>query len=133
MVLSFSKGWLKSKNVGKQRLYRQNAPLHTSRRMVKSHLSTDLKKKYGIRNISVRSGDKIKVMRGKFKGHMGKIEEVNLKTKKISIEGIERTRIDGNKTKIMIDPSNVMITELTLDDKKRAKKLKVRKNDKTAS
>ena len=49
------------------------------------------------------------------------------------ITGIEATKKDGNKVAVMINPSNLVVEELNLEDKKRNEKLtknhdKVRKN-----
>ena len=81
-------------------------------------------KKYGIRSIRVRKGDKVKVMRGSFKGEERKIDRINTKTQKIYLEKIEISKIDGSKTTRPFNSSNLLITDLNLDDKKRMKKLK---------
>ena len=117
---SWSKFWKSSKKPGKQRKYRHNAPLHIRRKLVSSHLSKELMKKHGKRSIAVVTGDKVKVARGQFRGHTGKIEKVDVNHCKVFVTGIEITKKDGNKTTYPIDPSNVIITELKLDDKKRS-------------
>ena len=40
-------------------------------------------------------------------------------SKKISIDGIELTRKDGTKREVRFHPSNLMITDMILEDKKR--------------
>lgn len=121
----FSRSWKSSKKRKKQRKYRYNAPLHIRQRFVSAHLSKQLRAKYKKRNIPVKKGDTVAIMRGKFKKHSGKVENVNLKMSKVFISGIEATRKDGTKSRVALEPSNLMITELNLDDKKRAKKLGV--------
>ena len=86
-------------------------------------LSKELKGKYKKRSLTIRKGDAIKVLRGQFKGKTGKIDRVNLKTTKVYITGIESTKKDGTKTFYPFGPSNLIITELNLDDKKRVKGL----------
>ena len=95
--------------------------------MLSVNLSKELKEKHEKRNIPVRKGDKVKVLRGKFKGKQGKVNEVNLKTSKIVIEGIQIKKKDGSKVNIRLQPSNLQIMELNLEDKKRIQKLGIKK------
>jgi len=127
MKSKFSKHWKASKQPRKQRKYRANAPLHLRKKMLSVNLSKELKEKHEKRNIPVRKGDKVKVLRGKFKGKQGKVNEVNLKTSKIVIEGIQIKKKDGSKVNIRLQPSNLQIMELNLEDKKRIQKLGIKK------
>jgi len=120
MKKKFSKSWKSSKQVRKQKKYRINAPLHIKHKMLASNLSKELRKKYSKRNIEIRKDDKAKIMRGEFRGKEGKIIEINLKKMKVYIEGIQKTKKDGTKVNVPIDPSNIQITELK-EDKKRMK------------
>lgn len=115
----FSGTWKSSKKPRKQRKYRLNAPLHIKQKFASAHFSKDLKKKYGKRNVGLRKGDKVKVMRGQFRNKEGKIEKIDLKKTRIFVNGIEITKKDGTKKMIALHPSNLMITELNLDDKLR--------------
>ena len=117
----FSSSWKSSKKQKKQRKYVFKAPLHIKQKLVHAHLSKELRKKYSKRNSSVRKGDKVKVLRGQFKKHEGKVERVDLKNIKIFIAGVEKTKKDGNKALIGIHPSNLMIVDLNMDDKLRQK------------
>ena len=121
MKTKFSSSWVKSKKPRKQRKYRYNAPLHIKQRFVGAHLSKELRKKYNKRSINLRKGDSVKVMRGEFKNKIGKIEEINLKRTLVYVSGIEVTKRDGTKSRRSINPSNLMITELNMDDKMRNK------------
>jgi large subunit ribosomal protein L24 len=123
MNKEFSKNWIGSKQPRKQRKYRYNAPLNIRYSFVSSHLSKELRKTYSNRSIPARKGDKVKILRGDFKGKIGKIIEVELKEGKVKIEGIEIIKKDGSKVLRRIDPSNIIITELNIDDKKRQKTL----------
>ena len=84
-------------------------------------LSKDLRKKYGKRNIEVREGDEVIIMRGKFKKRIGKVMEVDMNNSKVSIEGIQNTKRDGSKTSLWFYPSKIMIKELNMEDKRRIK------------
>lgn len=123
MKTKFSSSWNRSIQPRKQRKYRHNAPLHIKQKFISTHLSKDLRKKYNKRNINLRKGDNVKVMRGQFKNKQGKVDEINLKKTVVYINGIEITKKDGTKTRHPLHPSNLMIIELNLDDKMRQKKL----------
>jgi len=119
----FSNTWKSSKKPRKQRKYIFNAPLHTKQKFTHSHLSKELRKKYGKRSIGLRKGDKVRIMRGKFKKHEGKVENISLKNTRVFVSGVEITKKDGTKKSLALQPSNMMVTELNLDDKLRQKLL----------
>jgi len=122
------KSWKSSIQPRKQRKYRYNSPLHKKQKLVSSHLSKELKQKYNKRSIGIKLGDKVIIARGQFKNKTGKIEKVDLKKSKVIVSGIEIERKDGTKTKPLIEPSNLIITELIIEDKKRKKILDRWKN-----
>ncbi len=124
--MSWSKAWNSSKSPRKQRNYRTNAPLHVKQRFLNVHLSKELREKYGTRKIRVRKGDKVKIMRGQFAKKTGKVDRVSIIYEKVYVEGIEIQKKDGSKAYYPMNASNLMITELNLDDKKR--KLKIERN-----
>lgn len=115
----WSKSWKSSKNPRKQRKYIHKLPLHIRKTILSATLSKELRKKYNRRSMPVRKDDKVKVLRGQFKKKTGKISKVNLKKIRIHIEGVENIKKDGSKVPYPVHPSNVMITELNLDDKRR--------------
>lgn len=119
----WNKCWKASKKPRKQRKYVFNLPLHIRKTLLATLLSKELRKKHNRRNLPVRVGDKVKILRGQFKKKTGKITKVELKDLKIHIEGIENIKKDGSKVPYPVYPSNVMITELNLDDRKRQKVL----------
>ena len=121
MKTKFSSSWKKSKQPRKQRKYRYNAPLHVKQKFVSTHLSKELRKKYKKRNVNLRKGDSVKVMRGQFKNKFGKVDEVDVKKTSVYVEGIETVKRDGTKSRYPIHPSNLIITEVNLDDKMRNK------------
>jgi len=123
MKAKFSKHWNKSKQPRKQKKYIANAPLHIKSKFLNSHLSKELIQKYGRRSFRVITGDKVKVMRGQFKGKDGKVERVNMKKSTVYVTKMEKEKIDGSKTLYPLKASNLQIIELKLDDKKRIAKL----------
>lgn len=130
MKQKFSRSWKTSKQPRKQRKYRYNAPLHLRHKFLSAHLSKELKSKFGKRSIPVRKGDEVKIMCGGFKRFIGKVDHVDLKKCRVYVEGVKVKRVDGSEVLKPIQPSNLLITKLNLDDKKRqaiferAKKLK---------
>jgi large subunit ribosomal protein L24 len=104
------------------------APHHKRRKFLSSHLAEDLMLKYNLRSLPVRKGDTIKVLRGSFKGYLGKVARVDTKKRKIIVEGITIAKADKTQVSRPIDPSNVLITKLDLSDPWRAKKLEARKD-----
>jgi len=126
MKQKFSKHWKTSSQPRKQRKYRANAPLHLKKKFVSVNLSKELRKKHEKRNIPVRKGDTVKIMRGKFKGKQGKIIAVKLNISKVNIEGIQIKKQDGSKVNVRLQPSNLQIIELNLEDRKR----KIKKENK---
>ena len=126
MKAEWSKSWNGSKQPRKQRKYRFNAPLHIKQKLMHVHLSPELRTKYGRRQILVRKGDKVKIMRGQHKNKSGEISRVMLKFEKIHIQGIDNVKKDGSTAPIGFKASNLMITILFLEDKIRKAKLKVK-------
>jgi len=107
----------------KQRKMLYTAPKHRRQKMMKAHLSDDLFGRYGIRSLTVRKGDVVRVMRGKFKGHEGKVVEVNLKNMRVAVEGVTVRKVDNTAVQYWIHPSNLMLIKLDLSDPKRKEKL----------
>ena len=121
MKTHFSPAWLQSKQPRKQRKYRYNAPLHLRQKMLSAHLDKALRREHKRRSMRIAAGDEVVVVRGEHRKRRGKVSEVDLKKLKIYIDGVTRKKISGQESKIAIDPSNVVITKLDMDDKKRLK------------
>ncbi len=119
----FSTSWKRSTQPRKQRKYRHNLPLHLKQKMLHVHLSPELRKKYEIRNILIRKGDKVRVMRGQFAKKEGVVERVNLKRERVYVNGIENIKKDGTKLLYPLNSSNLMILSFDLSDKIRKQKL----------
>lgn len=102
----------KSKQPRKQRrwLYK-TSKLHERHRLLNARLSEDLRKKYGKKAVRVRKGDKVRIMRGEFEGHEGKVIEVDMKKGIIKVDGATVAKSDGTEVAVPIHPSNVMILD----------------------
>jgi len=121
MKSNFSTSWKSSVQPRKQRKYRRNAPYHLRQSLLSTHLSAELRKQHGKRNIGLRKNDTVKILKGGHKGQSGKINSINTGKTAAYIDGIEATRRDGTKSLIPIQVSNLMITELEKGDSKRIK------------
>jgi large subunit ribosomal protein L24 len=114
---------MKSLKSRKQRKEYFNAPLHKKRKWISSHLEENLLLKYDKRRVTLVEGDNVKIMRGSFKGHEGKITNVNQRRRFVEVEGLVMTKADGKKIPKPIHASNLLITKLNLTDKWRRDKL----------
>jgi large subunit ribosomal protein L24 len=106
----------------KQRKFRYTAPLHVRSRFMGCRLNDELTKKYG-RSARVVVGDTVKIMRGDHAGVEGKVRDIDVKREQVIIEGVSVAKADGKEQPRPIHPSNLMITRLNLDDKKRVASL----------
>ena len=111
----------KSRQPRKQRKAYFNAPLHKRQKLMSAPLSPELREKYGVRNLPVRVGDKVRVMRGDFKGHEGKVVKVDLRKYRIYVDGVVIKKASGETVFRPLHPSKVMIIELDLKDPWRKK------------
>ena len=120
MRQEFSREWISSTQVRKQRKYRYNAPLHLRHKMLSAHVHKSLRKEYG-RSLPVRKGDEVKVVRGSFRGKTGEVTLVDLNKLKIYIGTMKRKKVSGQDVNVPIDPSNVVIIKPVMTDNERKK------------
>lgn len=113
-----------SSKPSKQRLNQRVAPAHMKRNQISAPLSETLREKHGRRSVSLRRGDRVKIVRGDYAGVEGKIEDVETKTARIYVEGVTREAVAGTTKRVPIHSSKVMVTALNLDDKRRDEKLR---------
>jgi large subunit ribosomal protein L24 len=114
---------LKSHQPRKQRKAFFNAPLHKKNKSVVAHLSMNLSSKYNKRNFPVIKGDRVEVMRGKYKGYKNEVSKVDVKYSSLIIEGATSSKVDGTIVARSIHCSNVRILKLNLSDPWRRRKL----------
>lgn len=103
----------------KQRKKMSEAPAHKRQDMVSSILEKDLREEFGRRNLQLKSGDEVEVMRGDFKGETSEVRKVDLNDLKVTLEDVTKEKVDGTETRPKIDPSNLMIIEPDLSDPER--------------
>ena len=124
MKAKFNKSWNSSKQPRKQVKFRANAPNHIKRTFMGAPLDKKLREKYGRRTIEVKKGDEVKIMRGKFKGKQGKVGTVDVSNTRLTVDGVQRAKKNGEKLETWFDPSIVKI--IVLDDKD-SRRMKSRK------
>lgn len=99
------------------------ATMKTASSQLSCLLSKNLRKKYGKRTIRVLEGDSVKVIRGEFTGVDGKVTKVSNADGGLSIEGVKKEKLKGEKYDVYIHTSNIEVTALNTDDKWRINKL----------
>nr|8HKU_L24P Chain L24P, 50S ribosomal protein L24 [Sulfolobus acidocaldarius DSM 639]8HKV_L24P Chain L24P, 50S ribosomal protein L24 [Sulfolobus acidocaldarius DSM 639]8HKY_L24P Chain L24P, 50S ribosomal protein L24 [Sulfolobus acidocaldarius DSM 639]8HKZ_L24P Chain L24P, 50S ribosomal protein L24 [Sulfolobus acidocaldarius DSM 639]8HL1_L24P Chain L24P, 50S ribosomal protein L24 [Sulfolobus acidocaldarius DSM 639]8HL2_L24P Chain L24P, 50S ribosomal protein L24 [Sulfolobus acidocaldarius DSM 639]8HL3_L len=108
-----------SSKPSKQRKLVYNLPNHLRYKLLTARLSEDLEKQYGIKRISIRKGDSVKLMRGSQVGYEGKVVEVDRKRGRVAIEGLTKKKADGTPVYVWVHASKVIITKLDTGDKER--------------
>ena len=108
-----------SRQPRKQRKAYFQAPLHRRQKLMTAPLSRELREKYGVKNLPVRKGDKVRVVRGDFKGKEGEVVRVDLREYRIYVDGVTIEKADKTPVFRPLHPSKVEIIELKLDDWRR--------------
>ncbi len=102
---------LETKQPRKKRKALYQAPLHVKQKLAHIHLSKDLRKKMKARSLVAKKGDKVKVVRGEFRGREGKISEVDLRRMRLFVEGLVHKKQGGKEVPAAIHPSNCILVE----------------------
>ena len=110
-----------SKQPRKQRKALYNAPAHARGKHLSATLSKDLRADLGKGSLPLRTGDKVRVVRGDFKGHEGEVLTVDYSSYKVTIEEVTLAKPDGTTTFLPVDPSNLVIIDADLKDDRRIK------------
>ncbi|ELY90847.1 MULTISPECIES: 50S ribosomal protein L24 [Natrialba] len=112
-----------SKQPHKQRTQTERAPLHKRQKQLHATLSEDLREEYDTRRTRVNAGDTVEVMRGDYAGDEGDVIRAILEDGVIHVEDVTVETADGEEVPRPLDPSNVRITELDLEDERREARL----------
>ena len=89
-----------------------NAPLHVRKKQVKAPLSPELRKEQKKKNIIVKKGYKVKVVRGAHKGKEGQVLRVSYMKRMIYVESITKPNSRGDDKPVPIHPSNTMVISI---------------------
>ena len=110
-----------SKQPRKQRKALYNAPAHARGKHLSASVSKDLRDKIGKKSLPLKTGDKVRILRGDFTDQEGEIVGVDYGNYKVTIENITLSKPDGTATLLPIDPSNLLIIDANLKDDRRIK------------
>ena len=115
---------VKSSKPGKQRKAQYNASMHTKRKRVSARLQLDKpdERFAGVRSVTVRAGDTVRVIRGDFshggKRHGGKrkaepltgpVIGIDANNGRILIEGAKQSKSDNREEAVPVHASNVVV------------------------
>ena len=118
-----------SRQPRKQRIQTERAPLHKRHAQLNATLSEELREEYGTRRTRVNAGDTVEVLRGDHAGEEGEVLRTILKDGVIHVEGVTVETADGEEVPRPIDPSNVRLTDLDLEDERREARLEAGDNE----
>jgi len=97
----------------KKRKAMYSAPLHHLQKLVSVHLGKELRKQLKKRAIAIRKGDKILVLKGKFKKREGVVARVELKNSLVFVEGITSKNQRNKEFLAALKPSHLVALQLT--------------------
>ncbi|NKE35564.1 50S ribosomal protein L24 [Natronococcus sp. JC468] len=112
-----------SKQPHKQRTQTERAPLHKRQKQLHAALSDDLREEYDTRRTRVNAGDTVEIMRGDHAGETGEVVRAILEDGTIHVADVTVETADGEEVPRALEPSNVRITELDLEDERREARL----------
>ncbi|MFW9991554.1 MAG: 50S ribosomal protein L24 [Candidatus Odinarchaeota archaeon] len=119
----------KTKSPKKNRRRVRNQPLHRNRKKLNVSLSADLREKHGIRNLPVRKGDVVSLIKGKdtLIGEKKRVMTVSTSKMKLQIDGVKLNKTDGTEVLRWVSPANIKIVQLGKVDQFRQKIIDRRK------
>lgn len=95
----------------------------TRSRMMGSHLSAELRRRHHTRSVRVVPGDSVTITRGAYREVEGKVEKVE-PGRGVVVSGTKKEKTAGQKFDYYVHPSNLIVTSLNTDDRRRVDKLK---------
>ena len=102
----------KTRQGRKQRLRAAFAPAHVRKKWVNAPLGRELRKKAGTRTASVRKGDEVVVLSGKFRKTKAKVSKVDVINSRVYLEGVFVKTAKGREVPVGIRANNMVITGL---------------------
>ncbi|MFX1514714.1 MAG: 50S ribosomal protein L24 [Promethearchaeota archaeon] len=116
----------KTRDPSKQRRRLYSADSFHRSKLMSARLSKDLREKYKVRKMPVRTGDTVYITTGDFTGTEGKVLSIDTKKRRLAVDGIAREKADKSKVMYKIDPSKVVIRRFGKVDRSRKKILERR-------
>ena len=100
-----------SKQPRKKRLHLYNMSLHEKKNLLRVHVAKALKEKLKKRSVSIRRGDKVKIMVGDNSGKEAKVVKVSVTKYKVFLEGFTVKKSNKREKFVPFEPSNLMLVE----------------------
>jgi large subunit ribosomal protein L24 len=117
----------KTRQGRKQRLRAAFAPAHVRKKWVNAPLSRELRKKAGKRTETVRKGDEVVVLAGKFRKTKAKVSNVDVINSRVYLEGVFVKTAKGREVPIGLKANSLVITTLSERQNKPKKQPKPKK------
>merc|ERR1712151_429525 len=90
------------------------APSHLRYKLMSCNLSKELRAKHGARSMPVRKDDEVTIVRGKNKGHSSKVTDVYRKRWCLYLDGLQKSKQNGQPIRVPIDASNCVMTKIKM-------------------
>lgn len=107
---------VRSKSPRVQRKALFNYQNHQRSKLLSTRVADFLREEYGIKNLPLKVGDQVRVVKGEFKDFEGEVTEI-LKNQRAKIKEAVFEKVDGTQFHPAIHISNLIITKLK-DEKK---------------
>jgi len=90
------------------------APSHLRNKLMSCNLSKELRAKHGARSMPVRKDDEVTIVRGKNKGHSGRVTDVYRLRWCLYLDGLQKSKQNGQPIRVPIDASNCVMTKIKM-------------------
>jgi large subunit ribosomal protein L24 len=107
---------IQSKKPRKQRKALYNYKNHQRSKLLSTRVADFLREEYGIKNLPLRVGDDVRIVRGEFKDFEGEVIEIT-KDQRAKIKEAKFEKSDGTEFNPSIHISNLIITKFTKEKK----------------
>jgi len=87
------------------------------------HLSRELRAKHGFRSLPVRTGDRIMIVKGDYKGVEGDVNRVDRVKGRVYVSGVYRENARGEQRLVPIPLNSVILVKIDEKDKWRKRVL----------
>ncbi|MFO8020331.1 MAG: 50S ribosomal protein L24 [Promethearchaeia archaeon] len=107
-----------SKKPKKQRKSLKTAKNHQRSKLLSTRLADFLQEEYGVKQLPLRVGDSIRIVKGEFKDFEGEVVEIDSKKQRAKIKEAVFEKTDGTEFHPSIHISNLIITSFKEEGKK---------------
>ena len=121
-----------SRQPRKQRKAVFSAHQFARRRLLSVPLSKELRARYGRRQLPVRKGDTVRVLRGSYEGQEERVAKVDTRGRTITLDNITVKKADAKLKPLPVAPNHLVLTRLNLTDSWRRRILRVTEEEPTA-